>query len=656
MKSSNKILSLFLVLLMIFSMLSLLPASARVNDDSIISGDFSYTINEDGTATITATTAPGDTLTLPSTIDEHPVSVVGAYFCNAAPYKKVIIPEGIKHIDTYAFARGENLEEVILPEGLESIDYFAFAYNKKLKAIEIPSTVTTIEGQAFYECGLESVVVPDSVTYLGNQVFCKCSNLEEVTLSKNLTYIGGHLLDETPFADNPENKENGLLYINNYLLRADMNLTGEVTVKEGITLLAKSVFIGCKDITSVSLPHGISAIPEQTFYNCTSLKSVNIPETVTEIGNLAFYNCDSLDQVIIPEHVKTIGSSLFQNCDGLKRVSWPEHLTTIPYQTFNECHNLEYIFIPETVTAIHGYAFMSCENLKSLTVPESVEHIGYGAGFYETLVHDDYGMPCILVSGVYGFTVKGFKGSAAESFAEEHSFNFKELTHSEILGDVDLDGELSVKDATLLQKHISHIEIPYEEQLSLSDFDETGEISIKDATAIQKAAANITDLSALPPVAEGYSRYFFYLPLFWENDFSNGAGVYYEGGAAFPGLACTPTGYQTKHGKVYYCDLPETVTTFCFNNMVDGGEISGSEIYCAELKTFDIEAREEGMIFVLDTQKIVTNIYTGKNIYDGYWFYYYGNGEYGETPEKGVFVYSEPALNWICTDCTDLFG
>jgi type I pullulanase len=58
-------------------------------------------------------------------------------------------------------------------------------------------------------------------------------------------------------------------------------------------------------------------------------------------------------------------------------------------------------------------------------------------------------------------------------------------------GDVNRDGNLSIKDATLIQKNIAKLETLDAEQLALADMNGDGTISIKDATKIQRIIAGI---------------------------------------------------------------------------------------------------------------------------------------------------------------------
>lgn len=60
-----------------------------------------------------------------------------------------------------------------------------------------------------------------------------------------------------------------------------------------------------------------------------------------------------------------------------------------------------------------------------------------------------------------------------------------------LLGDVNLDGSLNIKDATSIQKFIAGLEEFIAEIKSLADYNADGDVNIKDATAIQKKIAGL---------------------------------------------------------------------------------------------------------------------------------------------------------------------
>lgn len=153
------------------------------------------------------------------------------------------------------------------------------------------------------------------------------------------------------------------------------------------------------------------------------------------------------------------------------------------------------------------------------------------------------------------------------------------------------------------------------------------------------------------------NRYYFYKPDFWnDSEYSDTVGIYWwdstDAPEAWPG-------YEAKKSDtegVYYYDVPKDVTTIIWNNFVDGGMDPEAEIFYCQYQTTNIgteyydpeesESYPEGlasfdnMIYVLDTRIYTSEVHV-KQCYNGEWYYYYGNGEYGITPEKGDKFYTE---------------
>ena len=63
----------------------------------------------------------------------------------------------------------------------------------------------------------------------------------------------------------------------------------------------------------------------------------------------------------------------------------------------------------------------------------------------------------------------------------------------ESLGDVSFDNDLTIKDATLIQRHLAKIEVFDYEKLLRADTSKDGEISIKDATKLQRVIAKLIE-------------------------------------------------------------------------------------------------------------------------------------------------------------------
>lgn len=88
----------------------------------------------------------------------------------------------------------------------------------------------------------------------------------------------------------------------------------------------------------------------------------------------------------------------------------------------------------------------------------------------------------VLMVLAMAVSVFGLCASAAEETTEANVV---------LLGDVNLDGKVTIQDATLIQKAIAKLATLDEVQTAAADATEDGEVNIKDATAIQKWIAKV---------------------------------------------------------------------------------------------------------------------------------------------------------------------
>ncbi len=157
--------------------------------------------------------------------------------------------------------------------------------------------------------------------------------------------------------------------------------------------------------------------------------------------------------------------------------------------------------------------------------------------------------------------------------------------------------------------------------------------------------SDVTDISTLPAKADGTNRYFFYLPSYWAeaNPDDDDAYIYWWLGTDYcnslPGYKANSTGTE----GIYYYDVPEDVYNVIWSNGVvesTNDEVAyrtfnfGTEYYEPDESPFYPEGTVnfDGMIYVVDPNRPVGS--RPVEAFYGEWFYYYGNGEYGLTPDK----------------------
>lgn len=193
----------------------------------------------------------------------------------------------------------------------------------------------------------------------------------------------------------------------------------------------------------------------------------------------------------------------------------------------------------------------------------------------------------------------------------------------------------------------------------------------------------------------GTYRYYFAMPNTWLSEYSDTAGAYWYNGTdpcgavdgsggdlKWPGYKAQRDEYKSSSYGLYYVDCPTDVPQIIWNNYTDGGEDKEAPIYLTAKQSNDaptefyvaddsdlynqdwFDEMEESysgdkaklgdfadnffydeeyglgfamnfdnMIFVVPAEPNGEN-FQGKPTYNGDWYFYYGNGEYGTYPTK----------------------
>lgn len=287
---------------------------------------------------------------------------------------------------------------VHIGEGITTIGDTAFDQFKVLTTVYLPDSLTQIGDKAFcncYELGFVfnsrmDQAIPDGVTSIGNDAFSG-SNLYELTLGKNVSYIG-----------------NG-------------------------------AFGGCSELTHITLSPNLNYVDDYAFFCCINLKGIFFPEQVSYIGEGAFGDCFRMKNIHFTGNAPEIHETAFatyyyvaqqiratayypeddtswsadKRTDYGARLSWNPvnsayiasgawgdlfwtfeedgYLTIYGNGPMPECSEIghtpwgqmksyaEVVYITEGVTTVCQYAFFDFQQLSALILPDSLTEIGESA-------------------------------------------------------------------------------------------------------------------------------------------------------------------------------------------------------------------------------------------------------------------------------------
>ena len=290
------------------------------------------------------------------------------------------------------YLNGEHVTKLVIPEGVTSIGSYAFAGCSGLTEVMFPNSVTNIGGVAFMDCsGLMELALPGSVVGIGNSAFSGCSGLTEIKIPHGVKAIGGGVFSDcsslTKITVEPGNE--------NYVSQNDLLLTkdgktlkegvnGEVSIPSSVTRINDFAFSGRGGLTQVTIPNGIRTIGPFAFSDCDSLTEVVIPSSVVNIGRLAFGR-SGLTTISVEEGNEVYssrngmllskdGTLLIQGVNG--EVEFPPCVRMIGREAFEGCSGLTHLVIPDSVTNIASSAFAYYRGLTDVTISDGIQFVG----------------------------------------------------------------------------------------------------------------------------------------------------------------------------------------------------------------------------------------------------------------------------------------
>ena len=292
----KKILSLFLVAVMIISMFAGLQISSSAFEPTGQCGDNVYWSFEESTGTLTisgegemydygweGSPFSGQSNIKTVIINSGVTSVSADAFYTCGSLEKVTIFDTVTHIGDHSFGKCSALREVKLSNSLLEISGSVFSDCTHLEEIIIPDSIKSIGENAFFGCGaLKNIIIPDSVTGIYNLAFAQCTSISSIIIPKSVISLGMAVFDSCDNLKNIKVDEDNSIYDSrdncNAIIESKSNklicACNATVIPETVTTIAQGVFSNIKDLTSINIPVSITYIDYFAFDNCKNLNNV----------------------------------------------------------------------------------------------------------------------------------------------------------------------------------------------------------------------------------------------------------------------------------------------------------------------------------------------------------------------------------------------
>ncbi len=482
------------------------------------------------------------------TVPEGIEYIVEDAFTEAKNLKKLTLPESLIGVGEGA-VNYTTLDTLYIGKNVEYIGENAFSGNGYLKNVTIhPEAMPYIDRTAF---GYPSIKYDGDVGYIGHIVICIANNnageLKNVTIKEGMKVIcpyafescyefnlslpasathipmeafeGKNIREIKVSGDNPYYASvDGALYTNDKktLLVFPAKEADSYKLADTTEAIYSGAFKRDVKIHNLVIPESVEVLYDGAFsgVDATIIKFEGIPEYV---GEKIFTDCYAVKDVILPDGCAVFGIEDFRGTGfidakngnyltsgsvmlGYKKSSLTyvnvfNTFTAVGRKAFYGERDLVQVTISDNVVAIGDFAFANCPKLKEVYIPATVDEIGRGAFGFNVTFDEETGAVTSF-ENVEGFVIKGYTNSLAESYADANGFEFISVGYMEpestLLGDIDCDGKLTVRDATALQKYVAGMVGLNTQDKINADFNEDGKINVRDATAIQKRIAKIS--------------------------------------------------------------------------------------------------------------------------------------------------------------------
>lgn len=360
-------------------------------------------------------------------------------FVGAKTLKRVIVPEGVEVIDSFAFAHS-GIEQLDCPTSLRSIGPKICLHCTSLKTVALNEGLEEVAEEAFANSGLESLHIPASVTQLGRSITSRSqvrhastgagfgsgassgsgssgadgdvdvagsgvAGRDDTIATEHTTANAGVSVELASFSIDNGNQtyfvdEYGCIYRRQpdglHLFQLMEPTIVAYQALAGTTHIDAKAFAQHDRIESAVFPEGLKAIGDAAFKVCRKLRRVEIPSSVESVGKDAFIDTE-LEEFTIPASLVDIGPCALVT-NGAHHEGTPPALRSIHLDERNPrffmhagmlcrrvsdsasvvmfTNSCERVDFPESIEAVEDYAFNNAFSITELDLNARLRSIG----------------------------------------------------------------------------------------------------------------------------------------------------------------------------------------------------------------------------------------------------------------------------------------
>lgn len=263
----------------------LIAASAFIGFSSLQSVVLPGSLQELGASAFAGCTALSD-VSLPNGI----LSIGSSAFSGCTALEEISLPDSILELGGYVFENCTQLSQVNIPKNLTVIAGGEF-WKTALTSIVVPTGVKEIQSSVFFGCSnLESVVLPDTLEKLGESVFYNCGKLSQINLPDGLTEIQPSTFASCTSLKKIEFPERLVKIGNKTFENSGLE---EIALPASVREIGFSAFVGTK-LASIVLPKALETLGYAVFGNCANLKSIVVSSECSGLELVDFYKATAL--------------------------------------------------------------------------------------------------------------------------------------------------------------------------------------------------------------------------------------------------------------------------------------------------------------------------------------------------------------------------